>query len=358
MNMPPWIDAVRDTAWEWLQSVRHPSVPGGYRWCRHGGLLEPTSRSGLGSSALALKTVCQLDRLGDISTRDLAAWVRYIRSFQVCWPPSRIGFFEDPSVLGPLDAKMNGGYKDQQTRRAETRQACAALLCAGCKPRFPVCRVPYSAKAVHRYVTRLAWEEDPWGAGSQTSHLVFFYHLNAMVTGLQYQGTRLIPAVLSELDRLRDQDTGAWFRGTPSVSQRINGAMKVLTAYDLLKRRLPSADRLVDLCLDHISEGNACHNLDVVYVLHECRKWTSHREREVVRFAEQKLDIIRQHVKSDGGFSFYPDRAAVSYYGNVRVSNGLPESDLQGTHLYIWAITLISDLLGFRDELGWRLPVT
>jgi hypothetical protein len=98
--------------------------------------------------------------------------------------------------------------------------------------------------------------------------------------------------------------------------------------------------------------------VDTIYVLHECAKWTRHRRDEVEAFAVRHLDGVRSHAKPDGGFSFHRDRAGHQYYGGVAVSQGLAESDVHGTHLLVWAVTLAAGLLGFRDKLGWQLPVT
>ena len=92
-------------------------------------------------------------------------------------------------------------------------------------------------------------------------------------------------------------------------------------------------------------------------MLHECTRWTSYRLDDVRGFAESRLDSIRQHRKPEGGFSFLPGGTGKVYYG-ARVAEGLPESDVHGTHLLVWAATLISSILGFRSELDWRFPVT
>jgi hypothetical protein len=77
----------------------------------------------------------------------------------------------------------------------------------------------------------------------------------------------------------------------------------------------------------------------------------------VERFALRALQLIKRHRKEDGAFSFFPERANTTYYG-VPVSRGLAESDVQGTHLLVWAITLCAGILGFGSELRWRLPAT
>ena len=187
---------------------------------------------------------------------------------------------------------------------------------------------------------------------------MFFLKLNADVFSRRDEYERLAPVVLEQLDELQDETTGSWFIGDPPIPQKVNAAMKVLLIYDLIGMPFRWPERLIDFCLAAATEDDACHNVDIIYVLHQCNYWTPHRRADIQAFAERRLKAIRNHVKPDGAFSFFPDRAGTHYYAGLRVSKGLPESDIHGTHLLVWASTLIADLLGFRDELGWKLPIT
>lgn len=352
-----WLLSMKDSIWEWMLSLQDGAHPGRFPWSKTGSLVQPSDRAGLGASALALKVAYQIDCLGSVKAERLKQWTDYICSFQTKPPARFAGFFEDPWLLKIADRNAGWFKKDIETRRAETRQACAALLAAGAKPRFPVLQLPKSPEEVRQYVSRLDWEKNPWGAGSHAGHLMFFLKMNADVFGRSAEYEQLAPVVLEQLNRLQDKATGSWFVGNPSVPQKVNAAMKVLLLYDLIERPFRWPERLIDFCLTTANEEDACHSVDIIYVLHECHRWTSHRQGDVRRFAERKLDVINRHRRPDGAFSFFPDRTGTVYYG-VRVAKGLPESDIHGTHLLVWATTLIADLLGFREELGWRLPVT
>ena len=95
----------------------------------------------------------------------------------------------------------------------------------------------------------------------------------------------------------------------------------------------------------------------MTYVLHQCSKITLHRKDDIRRFAERQLAILKSHHRNDGGFSFYPQGAGTVYYG-APVSKGLMDSDVHGTHLLTWALTMIAAILGVDEELGWRVPIT
>jgi hypothetical protein len=247
-------------------------------------------------------------------------------------------------------------------RWAETRQAIAALLAVGSEPAHPLREIPADREAVLRFLNGLPWGRNPWHAGSQAAHLVFFLHTNAVVFGEHDQRSTLVPVIADFLERLQDSETGAWVqRGKwpwrAPVAWQVNGAMKVIAGYHWMGTNFGRPEALIDLCLESVGSRDACHRLDPVYVLHACSRRTDHRAAEVQSAAGRTLAAISEHRRPDGGLSFFRDHANTSYYG-VPVSHGLDESDVHGTHLLIWAATLCADLLGFSSALSWRMPVT
>ncbi len=402
MDSLKWAYDLTDSVWDWLLSLRDEQHPGMFRFCRTGATFQPSLKTGLGTSSLALKVCYQINSLSRVKDSDLHRWTEYIKSFQREPDGKFAGLFEDEELLKIPDKNAGWFKKDIKTRRAETRQACAALLCAGASPNFPVLCLPNSRPEVLKYLSSLPWVTNPGGAGSHTSHLVFFLKLNADFFGHRIAYEELLPFILEKLDSLQEQETGSWFRGNPSRGEKITAAMKILTPYNLIGKLLPNlkklyalqarkkgfwfignplreqkitaamkiltaynligkppqyVEHLIDFCLDADNDGDACRNVNILYVLYQCSRWTSYRINDTKAFAERKLAVIKNHRKNDGAFSFFPDRAGDNYYG-ARVSRGYPESDIHGTHLLVWALTLIGELLGFNKELGWKLPIT
>jgi hypothetical protein len=305
-----------------------------------------------------MKVACQTHLWETLPEPTRHGWVRHVRSFQV-WP---FGFFVDHVLCAAADRRVRRrGFwrRDWVVRRAETRQAAAALLGAGASPAWPVRAVPGTAGGIRRYLKRLPWDCDPWAAGSHTSHLGFFLALNAKVFGRTTARDALMPVLLDWLDGIQDERTGSWHAlgAAPPRNQQVNAAMKVLTLFRWLDRPIRFADRLVDLCLVEEDARDACHSVDVLFVLSETARWTPHRAGEIRDYATAILRRIHSHIREDGAFSFLPDRANDTYYG-LRVSRGFTESDVHGTHLLTWAVTLCAGLLGMEAELGWSPPVT
>jgi hypothetical protein len=352
-----WIVNLGDSIWQWLLSLRSNQHPGIFYFCRKGSILQPSPRTGLYTSCFALKICYQINRLDQVENHDLREWTEYIRSFQSGPGAKFKGLFEDKTILKRVDRRVGWFRKDIATRRAETRQACAALLGAGVAPRWPVLSVPNSIVEIEKYLSKLPWYTNPWGAGSHVSHLVFFLKLNADFFNREMTFREALPIILRKLDSLQDKETGSWFLGKPTPQQIVNAAMKIITLYELLKKPFNYPERLIDFCLEVTGNEDACHIVNAIYVLYQCSRLTSYRAQDILSFAEGKLDIIKKHYKTDGAFSFFADRAGTTYYG-VRVSKGYSESDVHGTHLLVWALTMIGELIGFNKELRWKLPIT
>ncbi len=354
MHIPSdWPNDLTDSIWGWLLSVRHKQHPGCFYYCRSDSNSTPSPKARLGLSSLALKIAYQINCLDRLSENEQQQWTDHIRSFQH-WPWGRFaGLFEDKAITHELKASRTFA---NDVRRAETRQACAALLGAGSRPRWPIRAIPHTQRQVLSYIDGLPWHL-PWGAGSQATHLVFFLKLNADLFGQGAAQQELVPAILAKFDELQDTETGAWFRGSTSPEQMVNGAMKVLTAYALLDKAFARPEKLIDFCLAVSNDQDACHNVDILYALYQCSRWTEHRRHEIQDFAARRVGIIRAHFKPDGAFSFFPEHTGTHYYG-VRISDARAESDVHGTHLLIWGLTMAGELLGFNQNLGWRMPIT
>ncbi len=349
-----WLETLADEIWEWFLTIHVPDRPGWVRFCSEGALFEPGDRSGLGMSCLALKTLYMLNLTDRLSPGELADWVRYIQSFQTV-SGRFAGYFEDPELLRILDRRLLFKRLDWATRRAETRQACATLLCVKARPKAPLIFLPQTPSTVKRYLHGLSWKI-PWAAGSHASHLMTFFHINSML-GYQSEEDTLLPVILRELDSLQDPETGCWFKGKPSAEQMINGAMKVITGYSFIGLPFNHAERLVDFALTLANDIDACHHADLIYVLHQCSLLIKHRFNEIQQVAEKRLSEIVRFRRNDGAFSFGPNGSGTNYYG-VPMSRGFPVSDIHGTTLFVWTAVMISDLLGEITTLGWRLPIT
>jgi hypothetical protein len=301
---------------------------------------------------MGLKLMCILGLFERFTPEECNQWITHVQAFQTLSGLSA-GYFEDRALLRHLD---NWWKKDWPVHRAETRQACTALMSVGAWPKIAAPRIAQTPEEVNNYLQVLNWD-NPWAAGSQMSHLVVFLHLNATRFGQMKAQDKLIPLILEAVNLLQDPQTGCWGAKDASPSQRVNGSMKVITAFSFLKKPFPYADRLIDYTLSQSNTSDGCHNVDLIYVLHSCSKITQHRQEEIRRFAADRIESIRPFRKADGGFSFFMQGTGTTYYG-VQVAQGKHVSDIHGTYLFSWTLSMLADILGWREQLGWNLPVT
>jgi hypothetical protein len=253
-----------------------------------------------------------------------------------------------------------GNLFGQRRKRAEARQAFAALRCLNKKPQYPYPRIPATPRAVSNYIRRLNWE-NPWGASSHISHLLFFLSNNNLFFPSIYPSSKeLIEFVVNETNKYRRED-GSWYmkgRDYPPF-QKINSAMKILTGFDAAAiQNFSGAESLIDLCLSTENTGNACNNLNIVFVLYYCSEKTDYRKGDIRQFFWDRLATYQRHYWPEhGGFSFYERKSNSMFYG-ARISEGREEPDIHGTVLLLWGIAMMSRILGINDDLRLRVPFT
>lgn len=344
-----WIKGVVDRLPLFLDSMRHPSQPKLYRYSLSGDLQTQPS---LASSVFAGKIIAMAN-LNDAESA--TTLVDHIQSFQ-----HSDGAIADPWVAAhsrwgrlfdALRSRSTSNLFHRQTIRAETRQAFAALRALGAVPRLPFADLPQGEAAITSYVQNLNWKR-PWGAASHISHLAFFMSQHSLCFGEgdSTAATRL----LMQVERIYRREDGAWYEAGASISsnQKVNGAMKMVTALDAAGSiGLTNPEGLIDLCLAAVNEGHACNHFNVICVLHRCAKLTDYRKSEVHNYMLGRLRLYHTHYWPwQGGFSFFQNAANHSYY-NARVTTGMAEPDLHGTVLLLWGIVLISDTLEWMSSL-------
>ena len=203
------------------------------------------------------------------------------------------------------------------------------------------------------YLNSFDWSL-PWGAGGQTASLAVFLTTEAP----RFLDTKIIEKLKQEMKEfyrfLVDPASGAYFRDRePNHGSLVNGAMKVLTALVWLAEPIHYPENLIDTVLGKTPKADGCHLVDAVYVLYRCSLRTQHRRADVEAFLYDCLWMIRDHQQVDGGFSYSRNQAQKWYYG-LPVSKGLKESDLHGTFLLVWALTMIVLIL-WPGKFSWNV---
>lgn len=252
---------------------------------------------------------------------------------------------------------------DYEYIRAESRQCYSAMMMYNVIPNLiPICEVR-SGEEIDNFLHSLDWQF-PWGAGSHFSHLMFFEKLAYKCGQLNknaYEDN--INRAYDWVKHLENKKTGSWHLGTVSAQQAINGAMKVITglrAVNMTKELTEQqCRRLVDLCLGHINDAQACDNFNIVYVLYYASLlYPDYRRNEVIKFAKERFHVYMEYYFPEyGGFSFLKGSSNIAYY-ECKITKGRKEPDLHGTALFMWGLFFLSSLLGINDKVALREVVS
>lgn len=155
---------------------------------------------------------------------------------------------------------------------------------------------------------------------------------------------------------LENLQTGSWHQGDVSTQQAINGAMKVITELQTVGMTSALSPRqcrnLIDLCLNHVNNEQACDNFNIVYLLHHTSLICGdYRKNDIEEFAKRRFRIYMDYYHSEfSAFSFRKKVSNICYYG-CNITKGKNEPDLHGTFLFMWGLYFLSCLLGINDKV-------
>jgi len=206
-------------------------------------------------------------------------------------------------------------FEDQNSIIAEHRQCLSALYNMNIHLNLKPTIFKYYQEPLY-FMNNSTWK-NPWGAGAQLSHYLFFcvyYKQNPI----------LIKKVLRDLEKYKHSD--GWYSEKTSDKKRINGIMKILTGFDIIKKLIDQdmAVTIIDSILDtkKISSGG-CSIYDLCYVIIRCHERVNHRSSECYQFVEDIYQVCIQHQQSDGGFKYDKDNDfGTKYYGVKIVPDG------------------------------------
>jgi len=362
MKINSWVDnSFKDNIFGFLKKMNIKGDYTNFKYSLSGDLYDSSTKWGLGQLVFATKILHMIDVLKDIESVNKLNLVNAIYSFQ-----RNDGTFTDTTLFGQkkksiLDKLMMKNDDDsyhEQIIRAETRQSFAALMTLGAIPIKPYTYLPYSEKEVNNYLSSLNWKE-PWGAGSHFSHLLFFYKANKEMFDYKSDlATNLIDYSIKWVNSLQSNIDGTWHDGDVPLSQKINGAMKILIGFSTVNYyKLSYVESFIDTILSGVNDGHACDNFNIVYCLYFASKLTNYRNEEIQKFCIDRLNIYKGYYhEKEGGFSFYQNRANDVYYG-AKITKGLNEPDIHGTVMFLWGITLISRIINIQG-LDLKEPIT
>jgi len=355
-----WLRQLGESIPAYLGRLRVGDHVGRYLPCERGAT-QVGREMALGWSCFALKLHWMMGLWEAMPRMEQTGWIQFLQSFQ---KSDGENSFVDPPEVAFLDTyvpwreRLRRWFKRSQTTKsahaitlAETKQAIATICEVGAQPLRVFSGFPSTPESVKQWLESQDWSK-PWGAGGQSAGLVVFIKTQAPKFLAERDVEELLKVCRDFYASLADAETGTYFRGRrPEHGELINGAMKVLMALDWLGEPPHYAEQLMATTLRQPPSPRGCHLVDAVYVLHQC---LAGREpgNAIREFSAGVFEEIRAHANADGGFSFHRGKAQPVYYG-VPISRGLPESDIQGTCLLVWALALIWRMLS-PETAAWK----
>lgn len=355
-----WLKKMKNKIFRFVLRMNEKNF-GYFKYSLSGDLYGPRVHWGLGQLVFATKILYMIDKLNDVDEEKRENLIQAILSFQ---KPN--GYIHDPFISKLTRRERvkkflkNGDFEsllNTAVKRAETRQSYAALFSLGAKPKRPFLHIPYTKEGIRKYLKSMDWQQ-PWASGSHLSHLLFFLRYNKNLFGQHSNEVEeLIDCAIEWVNRFQSPVDGCWYNGEVPDTQKVNGAMKILTGLSA-SGRLPFSypEKIIDTALKIAKSSDACNDFNVVYVLYCCSKSVDHRIDDIKDFCIRRLGHYKRYYHEDiGGFSFKLNKANDVYYG-TKITKGLNEPDIHGTALFLWGITLISKILKLNLDL--REPIT
>jgi len=345
-----WLKSFQSKLIFFLRNQSCINKPGYHKYSYSGDLWTSDKHWNLASAVFAAKLYYWL---GNPIDHQLSKTLDYIMSFH-----NNNGYIYDPLLFRRSflrNAIYNikiGNYSDinnHKIKLAETKQSYAALSLHNKLPDIVYLDYPKSKEAIHRYLNQLPWQK-PWGAGSHFSNLIFMLELAKKTNKLSINNYQLLTNSAYTWLQQQQKPDGSWYSGNPSDVEKVNGAMKIVTAFissQTFYFHKPKA--LIDLCLcfSETHANNACCNFNIILILHYASKHLNNAYRfdDICKFMQQRLLIYQQFYHPDtGGFSFYPNKANTMLYG-ARITKGLNEPDIHATNMFTMGLSIISKTL-------------
>jgi len=359
-------DDLKNSISSWLEKMALGLEPGRFRFCEVGSVVPTSGHFAQVSTCFAMKIAWQTGLWEDWPEQRRKGCIDFIHSFQ-----KKDGFYFDPwlyknakltwrnyasAMLGQVSWKALWERK-LWNMRAETRQSASTLEMVGQKPLYPLPCEILSPESVRKYLDSFDWSI-PYSAGSNLGHLIFLLSMNRKYFGTPDNYDILVDTILDVLDSFYDKKTGTWYVGSPPDNIKINGAMKILAGFQWLDRELPDTKDLLDFALSQPFIEDGCGFLNRLFVVQQARKAVpkGYRQDDINQLVQKAMEVVMKFYKEDGAFSFYPERSQVNYYF-TKVSRGFPVSDLHGTMMMSWVLSVCFNLIG-KDSSGsigeWR----
>lgn len=347
-----FINQIKNETPLFLESLKINNQTGQFRFTKSADIINIENNYGLAQTTFVIRILYILNLLDNYDKQNLS---KFILNFQ-----NKNFEFLDKTILRKtlikrlVKAVLKLDYTHLNTDnyiQSQTRQSIAALINLGINP---VIKNFYlvNKKDILSYINKLDWK-NPWGAGSQINHKLFFLNLTDSLSPKE----KLEIAKIF-LNSVNNQIKNIKIFENFNNNQIIGCYMKLFMAFNFfdLSENLASK-KLLTKTINFMNSQDACEKFNSLFVIKNCLNQLGMNKDECIEISFKFLDEIKKfYYPGIGGFSFYLNKCA-SYYHGAKVSQSYDEPDLHGTAMYIWGIYLIADINKLNVKLNLKEPL-
>lgn len=352
-------ESIAGSVRDWLKGISFPPGEVTGRWKYNASMYRDWA---VESSTQAIAILAEIGDLPGLSAEERDRVVKEIQS----WQERETGLFKDP-LISP-DDRVSEHHSWEHIWLHHTGCCVGSLGQLDAEPLHPLPNQAFvEVKGAENtdWVMELDWR-NPWGAGEHFLRVVDAYRNRA---GLE--GTATDEVVDAAFDRLEsevfDPESGLPDRFSKKDPPRdMAGLFKLIFAYDLVERPVPTAERALDSVLAMQDEAggfgmdNMCIHWDALLVIKRLNEQMEGEHRfDAVKDAGMRTAeyLCRAHRRDDGGFSFHSGHCLANH-NSVRVTDPLPESDVVGTSMILrclrYARNWAEGRVSFSKPTGWQ----
>lgn len=326
---------------EWIEAMRLPGKPFG-RFKYHAAQTQPWL---LYASSQMLSLAIDSGFWDRLDSERKNEWLEVLLSSQ----DSETGLFICPVVKAGV--KTSPSFNSVNYHRALTMKLWRRFVQIGVKIR---CRLPPAEKVAPAYdelpvkLEALPWDKVVYSSGSQAGHWAATRLHELEENGRPLANDPYVMRIIEFLEKHQNPRTGFW-GSSPDLADGMNGLLKTLLMYQLLKRPLPRAERIIDSILKIQSSGGSlgdgCAPWNAMALISFLVKQTDYRRSDIKSATLCFVPTIFTRRQPDGLYSDLTRGCLPDISGVVLCESPQPVSDLLGNAQTLGMLKMANDLL-------------
>ena len=350
-QLPSWIYDLKESIKSWLGELMVPGLPfGRFRFARQGCVYMPYDIISVHEASGLYVRLGLADNLTD---RQKQEWV----DLSLSWRDPQTGAVCDPDgIEKALPNNDSLTFSVKAIRRSFARCQCGVFDIRK-PPLQNEVKAFLDIEKLRKAFDAEAWETNSWGAGTHCAH-----YIAALIQWRDAGHNEFDESIKEAVECLyarQNPETGAFGRPGEDPVVAIGGILKIYTRlFKTMGMEVHYPEKIIDLCLEQSRAGSIHQNCPIQNTMMNflmCLNFTNYRKEEIRQQAYDALEkYVRPLISTDGAFCSGSDDSQYEYWGIKMVESGFgKQANIHLTNLMLSTVTVITELLGCEDELGY-----